>query len=382
MRYWKCAVAALLLAPCAAAFSTASTASANQATVTRQNLYCDGTPRNISAYNIDGSNYFMLRDVAHLLNDSTARFSIDTRADDQSILVTTGERYQARGDETPVVSRTVSDVTPSDWKLVVDGETASVPSYCIGGFHAYKLRDLSNAIGFDVGYEAAQNCVQITTVFSADVEESAAVAPDWFDDAVFVGDSVSSWLSAYSGEAGLGNAVFLTATSFGIENALGPVTASSTHPSFQGEKMKVEDAVAKCGARKVYIMFGLNDIDYGVETATTDYVRLVQNILEKSPNAQIYIESVTPLLRDSKRADDTFNNTMIRQFNETMKQHCQDNGWYYMDIASVYADVDGNLREEVCNDPATMGLHITYEATSEWVDYLRTHTGSKGSVNS
>jgi len=382
MKYWKRIAAALLLSSGVLAVSIAANQnsdSANkiQATPTMQTIYFDGAPCALSGYTIENTNYFMLSDIAQLLRSTKARFSFTVNTETQTISLTTGGNYEPEEILTTLNqtdAETIPEIAPAEWILTLDGIEIPAISYSVNGEIFYSLRDLSQCFDFEIAFDGEANRIDIIAPYDPIVPESAPVDPSWFDDAVFVGDSVSSWLNFYGGDLGLGQATFLTATSFGIENALNPVTSSSLHPSYQGEKMKVEDVVARAGAKKVYIMFGLNDIDYGIEYATNDYVRLIQQILEKSPDVQIYVESVTPILKDSRRADESFNNTTIQQFNDTMKAHCEENQWNYMDIASVYKDADGALRPEVCNDPQTMGLHITFEATSEWVQYLRTHT--------
>lgn len=383
MKDWKRIAAALLLSSGVLAVSIAGitlnsdNANTIHAEATAQTIYFDGAPCTLSGYTIENTNYFMVSDIAQLLRSTKARFSFTVDTETQTISLTTGGKYEPEEilitpDQTS--AEAVPKIVPAEWRLLVDGTEIPAVSYSVDDEIFYSLRDLSQCIGFEIAFDGTANRIDIIVPYDPVVPESDPVDPSWFDDAVIIGDSVSSWLNFYGGDLGLGQATFLTATSFGIENALSPVTSSSLHPSYQGEKMKVEDVVARAGAKKVYIMFGLNDIDYGIEYATNDYVRLIQQILEKSPDVQVYVESVTPVLRDSRRADESFNNTTIQQFNDTMKAHCEANRWNYMDIASVYKDTDGALRPEVCNDPQTMGLHITFEATSEWVQYLRTHT--------
>ncbi len=344
------------------------------ASVSTQSVDFDGKPSGIQAYYIDGANYFAIRDIAQLLNGSPAQFSVTPDEAGYSIQLKKGEAYISNGGEMAELGTSVSSAGHSQWKLTVDGAPVTSSAYNINGSNFYKLRDLSSVLGFHVDYNAANNHVQINSSYSPDVPQSGTADPSWFDDAVFCGDSLSTWLRNYAGSEGLGNATFLTATSFGIMNALSPVTASSVHPSYQGTKMLLEDAIAKCGANKVYLMFGINDIDYGLESATESYVKLVNNILAKSPGAQIYIESATPMLSNSKRADEVLNNASIDKFNQMMKEYCKQNGWNYLDIASVFKDENGGLRADACSDASTMGLHVTYEATREWVSYLRTHT--------
>lgn len=351
--------------------SEISTMNAN---ISSQCVELDGTPSDISAYNIDGSNYFMLRDLAQLLNGSAAQFSIAANDNDYSIHAQTGESYTSKGGEMSELNLRISSIKPSHWKLFVNGTEVPAASYYIDGSNYYRIRDISRALGFQVDYDSVHDQILIWSAWNPVVPETTAASPGWFDDAVFCGDSISTWLANYAGDAGLGKATFLTATSFGIVNALGPVTDSSVHPSYQGTKMKLEDAIVKCGATKVFLMFGINDIDYGVEQAAAYYVELINSILSKSPRAQIYIQSATPMLSSSKRADEKLNNATIESFNSAMKEYCRAGKWNYLDVASVFKDEKGGLRAEVCSDPDSMGLHISFEATQEWVNYLRTHT--------
>ncbi len=377
MKIWKrAASAALALAVTAAAVPCSEAAGAASAIVSEDIVYFDGTPSPISAYQIDGSNYFMLRDLAALFCDSKAQFSIDTDAATHTIQITTGQAYVAQGDELAAPIGGDAQAAPAEWQLTVNGSKVPVSAYMIHGFHYYKLRDLGDAVGFSVSYDPATHHINISAeppAFHAELPACSAVSPSWFDDAAFVGDSVSGWLSFYNGDKGLGQATFLTATSLGIENALKDVSSASVHPSYQGTKMKIEDAIVKCGAKKVYLMLGMNDISYGVERVTADYIQLLDRIQAAAPGVQIYVQSVMPMLSTSKRADSKLNNASIADFNTAMKAACQQKKWYYLDIAGIYSDSNGGLRADACSDASGMGLHITHDATAAWVDYLRTH---------
>ena len=107
------------------------------------------------------------------------------------------------------------------------------------------------------------------TSFQLGLQEGGVVPDGYFDDAVFVGDSITLKLYHYvkdmrnQGTPCLGSAKFLTAGSLGSGNALWPVSKESVHPSYQGEKMRIEKAIELMGARKVYIMLGMNDVNRG-----------------------------------------------------------------------------------------------------------------------
>ena len=206
------------------------------------------------------------------------------------------------------------------------------------------------------------------------VEKSEAVDLSYFDDAVFIGDSVSLMLQYYcAATKALGNAKFLCAGSLSATNALWAVSDQSVHPSYQGKKMLVEDGVAATGAKKVYIMLGVNNISYGVDYAANDMVTLIDRILAKSPGVSIIIESTTPMASSSTIVTDKLNNDKIQQYNDKMKSICEERGWFFVNVAEAVRDENGYLNSAYCSDNNSMGIHFTNDACKVWVEYLKTH---------
>ena len=207
------------------------------------------------------------------------------------------------------------------------------------------------------------------------------VDSSYFDDAVFVGDSVTLKLKYYvmnqrkSDSDYLGKAEFLCSGSLGSANALWEVSDESVHPLYDGKKMLIEDAVAQLKAKKVYIMLGVNDIGlYGVEQSIQNFDTLCQNILKQSPEAQIFAQSVTPMVKGKELKD--LNNKNIETYDKKLKELCAEQGYHFIDVASVMRDKDGYLPLEYCSDPSganSLGIHFTDAACQKWVDYLMNH---------
>lgn len=210
------------------------------------------------------------------------------------------------------------------------------------------------------------------------VPSSTGVDFSYFNDAVFVGDSVSLKLQYYvqkqrqTDPGFMGSAQFLCSGSLGSGNALWDVSSESVHPSYQGEKMKIEDAVAKMGAKKVYIMLGMNDVAvYGADGAVSNMSKLLSNIKTMSPNVSIYVQSATPRIAGKTGS---LNNEVLAEYDTKLAAMCEQNGYYFIDVASVMRDENGNLPASYCSDPDGLGLHFTDEACKVWIDYLCTHT--------
>lgn len=208
---------------------------------------------------------------------------------------------------------------------------------------------------------------------------SGSVTPvdwSWFDDAVFVGDSISLKLTGYvtkmrqSQSDFLGKAQFLTAGSLGSGNALWEVSDKSVHPLYQGTKMRLEDSIQLCGAKKLYILLGMNDVGmYGVDGSVANMETLLKLILEKTPDLQIFVQSATPIHKGNEKK--VLNNANLVLYNQGLREMCARNGWHYVDVASVLTDDQGYLPDSYCSDASGMGMHFTDAACQVWVDYLR-----------
>ena len=194
------------------------------------------------------------------------------------------------------------------------------------------------------------------------------VDDSFFDDAVFVGDSVSLKLSYYANSSGkLGNAKFLVQGSYGAANAV----TNKLLMSYQGQKMDLESAVAATGAKKLFIMLGVNDIAiYGVDKTINNWRTMLGRILEKSPDIEIYIQSMTPIWTGGEVGG--LNNKRADQFNQALETFAGENGYTYIDVASYMKDSSGGLASKYCSDNY---VHITTEGAKAWVKVLRAFDG-------
>ncbi len=212
--------------------------------------------------------------------------------------------------------------------------------------------------------------------FEPVVPASAPVDPQWFSNVAFVGDSVSVMLENYNAStSALSTPAFFCSVSLSQTNALSYQAGNSHLPEYpkgSGKHPKVEDGIAAAGAKKVYLMLGMNCISGGVDRASQDLVKLTDKILEKSPDTAILIQSVTPMTVSSPRTDDVLNNTTIQAFNEKMKEICKERKWYFIDVAEAVADEQGYLRDDFSGDKP-MGIHFNYNGAKAWADYLLTH---------
>ncbi len=195
----------------------------------------------------------------------------------------------------------------------------------------------------------------------------------WFDDAVFVGDSITVMLEYYceNDPEALGKAQFYCAESLGYNNALWDLNDEyAVHPYYRGEQHLTENCAELTGATKVFIMLGMNDLEtYGVDGTLDACKTLVKKILSHTPDVKIYLESVTPMLKSFEKTN--LNNSVIDKFNVKLKEYCEKEKYKYLDINSIMRDKNGALTPEYCSDPEVMGIHFTTDACAKWADYLK-----------
>lgn len=126
-----------------------------------QSLLLDGNTVNLQAYNINGNNYFKLRDLAYLLNGTKAQFAVGYDTAAKAISLTGGQPYEAVGGEGVLQSERTLKVQPMQAALYINGQLQDVTAYNIDGNNYFKLRDLAQMMDFGVGYDAVSKLVSI-----------------------------------------------------------------------------------------------------------------------------------------------------------------------------------------------------------------------------
>ncbi len=152
----------LLIVLLAAALLPAGALAADAKVVlSNQKLRVDGKLIECEKYNIDGYNYFKLRDLAALLNGTGSQFNVDYDTEARQMVVTTGMPYiTPNGSELIVGEDKSATAAVSSQSFLVDGvlcEGLSV--YNIGGGNFFQLKELEEVLGFKVDYDTASRTV-------------------------------------------------------------------------------------------------------------------------------------------------------------------------------------------------------------------------------
>ena len=137
-------------------------------------MYVDEVQHNIYPYNIEGCNYFKLRDIGTVLAETDKAFSLEWDNVNNAIRMNTEEDYNGPqnihvwDDEKHVVAQKVP-VT-----IYCDDNAFRMDAYNIDGFNYFKLRDISKVLGCITHWDPA---IQSIKVFTDELKAEEAIKP-------------------------------------------------------------------------------------------------------------------------------------------------------------------------------------------------------------
>ncbi|WP_051775372.1 hypothetical protein [Paenibacillus tyrfis] len=122
------------------------------------------------AYNINGNNYFKLRDLAMSVNDSEKSFEVSWDAAKNAISLASNKAYTPEGNELTISGKpTGKQVTETTANLSLNGKEVKFTAYLIDGNNYFKLRDIAGLMNIGVTWDEKANAIRIDT--KADYKE-------------------------------------------------------------------------------------------------------------------------------------------------------------------------------------------------------------------
>ena len=155
--------------------STAYGLDAARAKPTKAAVTVDGKPVAFDSYNINGFNYFKLRDLAFTLRGTDKKFTVGYN--NNAVWLSTGAAYVAVGGEMSAKGTVEKDAVPSGDKLILNGNPLVAEAYKIDGSNYFKLQDLGTALGFGVDWIDNTVVITTTTTTTAAAPPTTAYVP-------------------------------------------------------------------------------------------------------------------------------------------------------------------------------------------------------------
>lgn len=209
---------------------------------------------------------------------------------------------------------------------------------------------------------------QGTPVYGQAVPLSGRVTSEYFDDAVFLGDSITTGLELYDI---LPESNIVAYTGINLENFL-------TNPCMDvgGSKVTILEAAKGYAPKKIYILLGANGLNVMTSERTVElYGKVVDAVKEQFPDATVYIQSIFPIEESlfATHYTGSLTNQKVEACNALLLKMAEEKGVHYLDVFSALKDATGGLPQTATSD----GLHFKSDYYVKWVDYLKTHTVSE-----
>ena len=201
--------------------------------------------------------------------------------------------------------------------------------------------------------------------YSLPAPESEEVDVSWFEDAVFIGDSRTDGLRIYGG---------VSEPDFICYKGLMCMDFDQRACITSGDqKITPKAALEKKSYGKIFVMLGLNELDFAVETFAADYADLIDQIRAVQPDAVLYCQSLVPVNDQKAREKNQphyVTNEKIAAFNAEVVRITQEKQVILVDVAAGLTDENGILPYDATHD----GVHFNRALYQEWFAYLQKHT--------
>ncbi len=136
------------------------------ASYTASKVIVNGVETEFEAYNINGNNYFKLRDVAMAINGTDKQFAVDWDGEKNAISLLSFAPYTPVGGELEKGDGTSKSSIMTTSIVYKDQKPVNLSAYNINGNNYFKLRDLGETFDFDVTWDSVNNCIMIDTANS------------------------------------------------------------------------------------------------------------------------------------------------------------------------------------------------------------------------
>ncbi len=194
--------------------------------------------------------------------------------------------------------------------------------------------------------------------------EHAPADDNYFEDAVFIGDSTMDDVEMYD--------LFPTAN-FVTKVGISPLSVNRREFRYKGshELENMFDVVAKYPHRKIYILLGVNSLDNkNSDQSYLDYVKMMETFLERFPNSFFYL--ITPTaLTETQLAKQKIPAKRFGNFRNMLVEYARERQCYIIDFYSNLLNAKGCLPGKYdCGD----GIHPNYDGLKVLEKLIRTHT--------
>ena len=188
----------------------------------------------------------------------------------------------------------------------------------------------------------------------------------WYNDSGIIGDSITyimwQWETKYN---------YMGDVNYFVRGgtSLNGFVNNYLNIYYRGHETPLEDIVQKSEVKKIFLMLGQNDLRYrSVDATIESWDILTARILEKSPEVEIYIQSLIP--EWTKTSSNNTNNIKIEEYNVRLEQFCSEKGFHFVEVAPYAVDHTGRMPNDYALDRT---IHMNEEGCYQWMCLLKSY---------
>ena len=207
-------------------------------------------------------------------------------------------------------------------------------------------------------------------IYTIQATENGRVDVSYFDDAIFLGDSLADGFKVYAGWMSLKDtsAVYLTQQGTTPRTFLQP---GAMVDAGRGP-VDVWAVIEQRQPGKMYITLGTNALmAMDPPEFIESYSQLIDKIKKTSPDTVIYITTITPTTEKKAAAEPRLSYERIYEANKLIAKMCNEKGAVILNLYDLLKDETGYLDVDIA---AGDGYHLSPAGYRIWLDYLITHT--------
>lgn len=133
------------------------------ATHSSATILVNGEKITLYGYNVNDSNYFKIRDIAMALRNTSKKFNVEWDSKTSGIVILPGQDYEVVGGELNQETQSDFTVNESDTPIFINDRQTAITAYNINGSSYFKIRDVADAVGFEVEWDSQTQTINIIT---------------------------------------------------------------------------------------------------------------------------------------------------------------------------------------------------------------------------
>lgn len=181
-------------------------------------------------------------------------------------------------------------------------------------------------------------------------------------DALFIGDSRTVGIMEYSK---INDADFFCHTGMNVYN----VCKQRISVKNIG-KVTLTELLQNKKYGKVYIMLGINELGYNLQSTLKKYDELIKMIENNQSDAVIFIQANLHVTKSRSDGDNIINNSAINAFNKEISKLADNKSKFYLDANVLFDDENCNLSDDKTQD----NVHLYAKYYAEWGEWIRSET--------